>query len=40
MYKVFNISWAGLKMHVATFSTKLEAKNFVDNHKDYTLVIE
>lgn len=39
MYKVYNITWAGLKMHVATFKTKEEATTFVKTHADYTLEI-
>jgi len=40
MFKVYNISWAGLKMHVETFNTYKEAKKFVDDHKNYCLVIQ
>jgi len=40
MYKVYNISWGGLWMHVATFNTKTEAQAFINKHKDYTLKLK
>jgi hypothetical protein len=40
MYKVFKITWAGLKLHVATFKHEHEAKKFVEDHSNYTLEIE
>ena len=40
MYKVYNVSWAGLHFHVATFGTLKEANQFKDEHKDYTLIIK
>ena len=39
MYKVYNISWAGLKNHVATFNTLKECKTFLNEHKDYSLKV-
>jgi hypothetical protein len=40
MIKVYKLSWAGLKMHVASFNTYKEAKEFINNHKEYSLIIE
>ena len=40
MIKVYKLSWAGLKIEVARFSTYKEANNFVNAHKDFSLVIE
>jgi len=40
MFKVYKISWAGLKMHVETFNTYKEALQFVNDHKNYSLIIE
>ena len=40
MFKVYNVSWAGLQFHVATFNTLKESVQFLDDHKDYTLIIK
>lgn len=40
MYKVFKITWAGLHEHVATFTHEHEAKEFINEHKDFALVIK
>ena len=40
MFKVYNVSWAGLHIHVATYKTRKEALDFVKAHPDYTLIIK
>ena len=40
MFKVYKISWAGLKFEVESFRTLKEAEDFVNSHKDYCLTIE
>ena len=40
MLKVYKVAWSGLEFHVETFNTLKESIQFLDEHKEYSLIIK
>lgn len=40
MFKVYKVAWSGLQFHVETFNTLKESIQFIEEHKEFSLIIK